>query len=93
MKINSVGTQNKVYEVYGSKKKSVSINAKEGNCNDTISISDLGKTLNIYSNDRNIVDRNIKIEEIKNQIKSGEYKVDSNKLAKGMVEFMKGDKI
>ncbi len=60
------------------------------NSKDTIEISDLGKYLNkINSSDD--MDRLEKINEIKKRIENNTYKIDSNELAKKIIERTKGE--
>ncbi len=57
---------------------------------DTVEISDLGKYLNkINSSEDN--DRLEKINEIKRRIENNTYKIDSNELAKKIIERTKGE--
>ena len=57
---------------------------------DTVEISDLGKYLNkINSSEYN--DRLEKINEIKRKIENNTYKIDSNELAKKIIERTKGE--
>ena len=58
---------------------------------DTVEISDLGKYLNKINN-KDQEDINMdKVNDIKRRIESGTYRVDSNELAKKIIEKTKGD--
>ena len=60
------------------------------NTKDTIEISDLGKYLNkINSSDD--MDRSERINEIKRRIENNTYRIDSNELAKKIIEKTKGE--
>jgi len=60
------------------------------NRKDTIEISDLGKYLNkINSSDD--MDRIEKINDIKRRIENNTYRIDSNELAKKIIEKTKGE--
>ena len=60
------------------------------NRKDTIEISDLGKYLNkINSSDD--MDRMEKINDIKRRIENNTYRIDSNELAKKIIEKTKGE--
>ena len=65
--------------------QTVKINSK-----DTVEISDLGKYLNkINSSDD--MDRLERINEIKRRIENNTYRIDSNELAKKIIEKTKGE--
>lgn len=56
---------------------------------DTVEISNLGKYLNEISNKEGF-DMD-KVNEIKRRVESGTYKIDSNELAKKIIEKTKGE--
>ena len=57
---------------------------------DTVEISDLGKYLNKINSSED-KDRLEKINEIKRKIQNNPYKIDSNELAKKIIERTKGE--
>ena len=57
---------------------------------DTVEISDLGKYLNKINSSED-KDRLEKIKEIKRKIENNTYKIDSNELAKKIIERTKGE--
>ena len=57
---------------------------------DTVEISDLGKYLNKINSSED-KDRLEKIAEIKRKIENNTYKIDSNELAKKIIERTKGE--
>ena len=57
---------------------------------DTVEISDLGKYLNKINSSED-KDRLEKINQIKIKIKNNNYKIDSNELAKKIIERTKGE--
>ena len=57
---------------------------------DTVEISDLGKYLNKINSSED-KDRLEKINEIKRKIENNTYKIDSNELAKKIIERTKGE--
>lgn len=58
---------------------------------DSIEISELGKYLNKVNANKEEINTD-KVNQIKNKIENGTYKIDSNTLAKKIIEHMKGDK-
>lgn len=89
MNINSIKFE-KIEKIYKNNKKEVFGNKKQQQINkDVLEISDLGKYLNKV-NFREEKMRLDKINDIKKRIENGTYKVDSNDLAKKIVEKMKG---
>lgn len=57
---------------------------------DSCEISDLGKTLNNFSNEEFFGVSKEKIESIKERISQGTYNVDSKLVAEKLIEHMKG---
>lgn len=57
---------------------------------DKIEISETGKMLNNYGMDIKDIDKSKRVEELRELIKNGEYKVDSRKLAESMIDNIKG---
>lgn len=70
-----------------AEKRQESINPK-----DIIEISNEGKALNNYSSEK-ISDNNSKVQEIKDKIEIGVYKVDSRMVAKRMLDNIKESSI
>nr|WP_317331001.1 flagellar biosynthesis anti-sigma factor FlgM [uncultured Romboutsia sp.] len=60
------------------------------NNKDTVEISDLGKYLNKINSSEDS-DRLEKINEIKRKIENNTYRIDSNELAKKIIECTKGE--
>ena len=89
MNIASVKLQGIEGNIYTRTKQKIQQTAKI-NTKDTIEISDLGKYLNkINSSDD--MDRLERINEIKRRIENNTYRIDSNELAKKIIEKTKGE--
>ena len=89
MNIASVKFKGIESNIYTRTKQQIQQNSNI-NKKDTIEISDLGKYLNkINSSDD--MDRLEKINEIKRRIENNTYKIDSNELAKKIIERTKGE--
>ena len=89
MNIASVKFKGIESNIYTRTKKQIQPNLNI-NRKDTIEISDLGKYLNkINSSDD--MDRIEKINDIKRRIENNTYKIDSNELAKKIIERTKGE--
>ena len=89
MNIASVKFKGIESNIYTRTKKQIQPNLNI-NRKDTIEISDLGKYLNkINSSDD--MDRIEKINDIKRRIENNTYKIDSNELAKKIIEKTKGE--
>ncbi|MBD5588082.1 flagellar biosynthesis anti-sigma factor FlgM [Clostridium botulinum] len=90
MKVNGVGITNSI-NAYNANKK---VNEKEEvkSLKDKIEISHLGKSLTTYSLDDKFLDdkeRLDRINEIKDQIEKGTYKIDSKLVAKKLLNNIK----
>ena len=89
MNIASVKFKGIESNIYTRTKQQIQQTVKINN-KDTVEISDLGKYLNkINSSDD--MDRLEKINEIKRRIENNTYKIDSNELAKKIIERTKGE--
>nr|WP_279310892.1 MULTISPECIES: flagellar biosynthesis anti-sigma factor FlgM [unclassified Romboutsia] len=75
--------------VYNNNKVDVSYvkNTKKG---DTVEISQMGKYLNKVNSSKEEVNID-RVNEIKSKIESGQYRIDSNELAKKIIEKMRGE--
>lgn len=89
MKIDSIRTNNMI-NVYKQQKRYENVNATKKEMKDKVEISDAAKHLNKIKNDNENVNLD-KINEIKNRINNGTYNVDSKKLAKKIIEIIKGE--
>ncbi len=88
MNINLVKFRN-LERVYNNNKVDVSYvkNTKKG---DTVEISQMGKYLNKVNSSKEEVNID-RVNEIKSKIESGQYRIDSNELAKKIIEKMRGE--
>lgn len=88
MNINLVKFRN-LERVYNNNKVDVNYvkNTKKG---DTVEISQMGKYLNKVNSSKEEVNID-RINEIKSKIESGQYRIDSNELAKKIIEKMRGE--
>ena len=78
-----------IENIYTRSKQEIKQTVKANN-KDTIEISDLGMYLNkVNSSEDN--DRLEKIAEIKSKIENNTYRIDSNELAKKIIERTKGE--
>nr|WP_275890819.1 MULTISPECIES: flagellar biosynthesis anti-sigma factor FlgM [Romboutsia] len=75
--------------VYNNNKVDVNYvkNTKKG---DTVEISQMGKYLNKVNSSKEEVNID-RVNEIKSKIESGQYRIDSNELAKKIIEKMRGE--
>ena len=78
-----------IENIYTRSKQEIKQTVKANN-KDTIEISDLGMYLNKV-NSREDKDRLEKIAEIKSKIENNTYRIDSNELAKKIIERTKGE--
>lgn len=92
MDINSLGSTNRVMNAYGQNKINKVNKIEQINEKDRIEISKKAKEMKEMDLEIK-VDRSKDIERIRNEIKEGSYKVDSEKLAKAIIEEMRGNKI
>lgn len=88
MNINLVKFRN-LERVYNNNKVDVNYvkNTKKG---DTVEISQMGKYLNKINSSKEEVNID-RVNEIKSKIESGQYRIDSNELAKKIIEKMRGE--
>lgn len=88
MNINLVKFRN-LERVYNNNKVDASYvkNTKKG---DTVEISQMGKYLNKVNSSKEEVNID-RVNEIKSKIESGKYRIDSNELAKKIIEKMRGE--
>lgn len=87
MKISSASVNN-VINIYEKNKREI-IKNKEITKNDYIEISSLGKSLSSYGENINNISSPEKIEKLRMEISKGTYSIDSNTLAKSMINAMK----
>lgn len=87
MKISGASVNN-VISIYEKNKREI-IKNKEIAKNDYIEISPLGKSLSSYGEDINNISSAEKVEKIRMEISRGTYSIDSNILAKSMINAMK----
>ena len=78
-----------IENIYTRSKQEIKQTVKANN-KDTIEISDLGMYLNKINSSED-KDRLEKINEIKRKIENNTYKIDSNELAKKIIERTKGE--
>ena len=78
-----------IENIYTRSKKEIKQTVKANN-KDTIEISDLGMYLNKVNSSED-KDRLEKIAEIKSKIENNTYRIDSNELAKKIIERTKGE--
>ena len=89
MNIASVKFKGIESNIYTRTKQKIQQTTKVNN-KDTVEISDLGKYLNKINSSED-KDRLEKINEIKRRIENNTYKIDSNELAKKIIERTKGE--
>ena len=89
MNIASVKFKGIESNIYTRTKQQIQQTIKVNN-KDTVEISDLGKYLNKINSSED-KDRLEKINEIKRRIENNTYKIDSNELAKKIIERTKGE--
>lgn len=87
MNIKSINHIN-INNIYKTNNKA-EVKPMENKKTDTVEISDLGKYLNKISNKEDV--NMDKVNEIKRRIENGTYKIDSNELAKKIIEKTKGE--
>ena len=87
MNINSIKFE-KIESIYTNNKQELWQNQKTKN-QDILEISDLGKYLNKVNSGEEKMNLE-KINDIKKRIENGTYRIDSNDLAKKIIENMKG---
>lgn len=89
MDINSIGPSNRIMNSYGKQRISSSAKIENIEVKDRLEISKEAKEM--QGKDLDIkMDRSKDIDRIKAAIKDGSYKVDSEKLAKAMLDSMRG---
>lgn len=89
MNIASVKFKGIESNIYTRTKQQIQQTIKVNN-KDTVEISDLGKYLNKINSSED-KDRLERINEIKRKIENNTYKIDSNELAKKIIERTKGE--
>jgi len=89
MNIASVKFKGIESNIYTRTKQQIQQTVKINN-KDTVEISDLGKYLNKINSSED-KDRLERINEIKRKIENNTYKIDSNELAKKIIERTKGE--
>ena len=89
MKIDSI-RRNNMINVYKKQKKYENKTITKREMKDKVEISDAAKYLNKIVNDNENINLD-KINDIKNRINNGTYKIDSKKIAKKMLESIKGE--
>lgn len=89
MNIASVKFKGIESNIYTRTKQKIQQTTKVNN-KDTVEISDLGKYLNKINSSED-KDRLERINEIKRRIENNTYKIDSNELAKKIIERTKGE--
>ena len=82
---------NKIINVYNNSTKNCSQGTKAVQKGDRIEISTTSKEISKYIEmSKNTEIKNQRVDEIKELLKEGKYKVDSDKLAKSILEHIKG---
>ncbi|MBP1890038.1 negative regulator of flagellin synthesis FlgM [Clostridium moniliforme] len=89
MKIDSI-RRNNMINVYKKQKNYENKTVTKREMKDKVEISDAAKYLNKIVNDNENINLD-KINDIKNRINNGTYKIDSKKIAKKMLESIKGE--
>lgn len=89
MKIDSI-RRNNMINVYKKQKNYENKTVTKREMKDKVEISDAAKYLNKIVNDNENINLD-KINDIKNKINNGTYKIDSKKIAKKMLESIKGE--
>ena len=89
MKIDSI-RRNNMINVYKKQKNYENKTVTKREMKDKVEISDAAKYLNKIVNDNENINLG-KINDIKNRINNGTYKIDSKKIAKKMLESIKGE--
>lgn len=89
MKIDSI-RRNNMINVYKKQNNYENKTVTKKEMKDKVEISDAAKYLNKTVNDNENINLD-KINDIKNRINNGTYKVDSKEIAKKMIESIKGE--
>lgn len=87
MKINGISS-NKVINLYGVKNNKHVQSKKFTSTKDKLEISDVGKNLSMFFEDKNAIPDHKKVKDIKDKIDNGEYKINSKDIAKSLIEIM-----
>lgn len=87
MNVNRISSS-KVVNLYNVNKRNIEKKQKT-NENDSIQISHLGKNLSTYSLDDKFINSREKVQQIKDSVENGTYKLDSQKIANKMLQRMK----
>lgn len=89
MKINSI---NSIYRSNLAQTEGINKNNKKDNAHkDTIEISDMAKKIHQISSE-NDMEQNKKVEELKKAVNNNTYKVDTEKLADKIYQYLKENK-
>ena len=89
MKINSIMAKN-MTNAYSKQKQYVKADIGNKQLKDKVEISEDAKYLSKINNDNENINLD-KVNEIKQKIKEGTYKVDAGSIAKGMLKNIRGE--
>lgn len=91
MKIDNIGTNNKIYPF----RENTKVYSKEQQCSksDVIEISDAAKHLSSYASCSSVQVSDKKVQELKSQVESGTYNVNAKLVAQKMINIIKGREI
>ena len=89
MKINSIMAKNMI-NAYSKQKQYVKADIGNKQLKDKVEISEDAKYLSKINNDNEKINLD-KVNEIKQKIKEGTYKVDAGSIAKGMLKNIRGE--
>lgn len=89
MKINSIMANNMI-NTYSKQKQYVKADIVNKQLKDKVEISEDAKYLSKINNDNENINLD-KVNEIKQKIKEGTYKVDAGSIAKGMLKNIRGE--
>ncbi|SHI43599.1 anti-sigma-28 factor, FlgM family [Clostridium cavendishii DSM 21758] len=92
MNIRGIGGTSNVINLYNRNTNKVG-NAKEVSKRDSVEISNVGKVLMSYGIEEPNVANNKRIEELRQQVQNGTYKVDSTLTAKALIDTMRGRRV
>lgn len=91
MNINGIGSS-KIINLYNNFKRS-SAKISEPNKGDTITISEAGKSLSVFSKDENINLSTSSVDAIQKEVSNGTYNRDSKLIAEKMLGIMKNKEV
>lgn len=92
MNVKGIGSQN-IVNLYTRNNNRVISKESVIKLQDTIQISNIGKTLNSCSFDDVDIDNSAKIASLKSQIQNGTYNVDAKLTAQSIIDIIKEKKI